>query len=320
MALAADLTLFVASALLLVLAATALVRILSIIAAFLRISEYIAAFTLMAISTSLPELFIGISSAMQRTSMLALGTVVGSNIADLALIGGVIALLGRRLGVSGTIRRDTLYMFFLMLAPIALMLAGNMLSRLDGALLLAIWTAYNWRKLRFGWLRRYRKPVEENKIARWRAVAAALAFVPVLGLLYLSADLVTRYAGLLALDLALPAIFIGLFFVALGTSLPELFFEARAVQLGHGEMALGDLVGSVITNSTLVLGVTALIWPISRELLLFLTSAAFMVVIAFIFLLFVESGRALYWKEGIGLLLLYVLFLMVELSLKGIAF
>jgi cation:H+ antiporter len=111
----------------------------------------------------------------------------------------------------------------------------------------------------------------------------------------------------------------GIFLISLGTSLPELMFESKAVMSGHQSMAIGDLIGSVITNSTLVLGVTSLIMPIHVNSLIYLSSTMFMLFAAFIFFTLAESDNKFTWTEGISLLLLYVLFIIIETYIKNIA-
>ena len=141
-------------------------------------------------------------------------------------------------------------------------------------------------------------------------------FILNLILLYGSSHYVVHYGTELALGLALPPIFIGLFFLALGTSLPELVFELRAMMSNHPQMALGDLIGSVIMNSTLVLAVTAFIFPITTNFFLFLTSALFMILATVLFAAFVRSGERFTYLEGISLLILYILFIIVELNVQ----
>jgi cation:H+ antiporter len=140
-----------------------------------------------------------------------------------------------------------------------------------------------------------------------------------LALLFISAEFVVRYATNLSIDLALPPILIGLFLVAVGTSLPELVFGARAVMTKHEEMALGDIIGAVVVNSTIVLGVAALIFPLTTtHLMLFFTSAAFMLLVAFLFTTFVETESRITVKEGISLILLYAFFIFLEFYVKTI--
>jgi cation:H+ antiporter len=130
--------------------------------------------------------------------------------------------------------------------------------------------------------------------------------------LMISANYVVLFATNLSVDLNLPAILIGVIILSLGTSLPELVLNARATMSHHPEIAVGDTLGSVITNSTLVLGVTALIHPIETDVFFFFTSAFFLVIISFVFITFGESENGFSWKEGLSLIMLYVFFIVIQ--------
>jgi len=106
--------------------------------------------------------------------------------------------------------------------------------------------------------------------------------------------------------------------VAIGTSLPELVSGISAALHGHHEMGVGNIIGSVIANSTIVLGVSALIFPITSTFLLFIISISFMMLVAIIFTVFVEEGNKIRLTEGLVLVLLYVFFLIVEFYIKGL--
>lgn len=314
MALALDLGIFIASCLALIFSGGMLVRSLAKLAGFLKISEYVIAFILMAASTSIPELFVGISSALAGNPALALGNVIGSNIADLALVAGIVILLGRGIKVQHKrISKDAYWMVALAMLPIALMTVGQALSRLDGAILLGALAFYVIMLLRND---KYKTEFKE-KTSRWGVLGYFLLFLISLPVLFFSSKYVVESGLALSFDLSLPAIFVGLFFLAIGTSLPELVFQSRAVLKGSKEMAMGDLIGSVIANSTLVLGVTAIIMPITANIFLFMTSSFFMILLCFMFAVFLERGDGLSWKEGLILLFMYILFLMVELNLQG---
>ena len=141
-------------------------------------------------------------------------------------------------------------------------------------------------------------------------------FIFSIAILFVSANFLVKYAHLLAIDIGMPDILIGLFLVALGTSLPELAFETRAALAKKGEMSLGDAMGSVICNSTLVLGVTALITPITDSFVIFLTSSLYMLFIILIFSYFIKSKNGLSWKKALVLILLYILFVLFEFFIK----
>ena len=82
-------------------------------------------------------------------------------------------------------------------------------------------------------------------------------------------------------------------------------------------MSVGNIIGSVIANSTLILGISSLIFPITSNFLLFIVSISFMIVISIIFTTFVEEGDRIRLTEGIALVMLYMLFLIVEFYIKG---
>ena len=311
-----DVTILILSCVVLVLSGSWLVKSLLKIAYFLRISEFAIGFIIMAFSTSIPELFVGITAALAKNSALALGTVIGANIIDLTIVMGISIILARGIKIqSKKIQKDALYMVFIAALPIVLMLAGNGLSRVDGVILIGVFLFYMYHLIRER--KEFKKEVEE-RITHLDIVLNVIIFILSLVLLFLSADFVVDYATKISMELFLPPILVGLFLVSIGTTLPELTFDIQAVMKKHPEMALGDIIGSVVINSTLVLGVVAVIYPITANFLLFFSSAFFMLIIAFVFATFAESGRNLSLKEGIALILLYSFFIIVEFYVKTI--
>jgi len=311
-----NLILFFLACLVLVFSGTMLVKTLTKIAIYLRLSEFVIGFILMGLATSMPELFVGVSSALAGNGAFGLGNVIGSNILNITLIGGIIVLLGGGIRIeSKKTKKDALYMFFIALLPVILMWIGHSLSRIDAFLLLGAFLLYTKKLLRER--KEFTKEPKERE-KRWEPIINTFLFVISIVLLFFSSKYIITYASLLSIDLSLPPILIGLFLISVGTTLPELVFESRAVQMNHSEMALGNLMGSVIVRSTLVLCTTALISPITAHFSLFLSSGFFMVVVAFIFATFVESGNRLYFKEGISLIMLYVFFVILEFIIKGV--
>ncbi|MFA5141474.1 MAG: sodium:calcium antiporter [Candidatus Woesearchaeota archaeon] len=306
---------FAVSCLILVISGGYLVKLIIKIATFLKLSEFVVAFIIMAFSTSIPELFVGISAALNKNPGLSLGNVIGSNIADLTLVIGSAALLGKGLKVKNPfIKRDSLFMFIVVLIPMVLMAINQSLSRLDGVLLIGVFIAYSI------YLVNERKEIKKQFVQEGHnhIFVTTLFFILCLLILFFSAHFVVKYATELALGLSMPPILIGLFLVAFGTSLPELVFEIRSMQDRKGDLALGDAMGSVVCNSTLVLGVTALIYPITTlSFSLFETSGVFMVIITFIFIMLVRSKKGLSIMASLFLILSYILFILFEFYLKS---
>jgi len=298
---------------LLILSSEYLVKSLTRVGICLDMSEFVIGFIIVALATSIPELIIGINSAFEGVPSLSLGNVIGANIIDLTLVVGIVALLRRGIRIeTKTVKTDSTYMFIIALLPLVLFLDGE-LSRYDGLILLGAFTLYIWRL--FNQEHRFR---DRLKGADKRELLPNLIYASIcLMVLFFSANIIVDASRVIAEDyLNVPPILVGLFMISFGTTLPELTFETRAIFMKHQYMALGDLIGSVIANSSLVLGITSMIHPINADPLIFMTSAFFLVVVAFFFMTLVEVEKHILWQEGIALILLYVLFLIVELNLR----
>jgi cation:H+ antiporter len=316
MTLLINLGLFALSCVILLASGSFFISALTKITSFLKMNKFVVSFIIVGIATSLPEFFVGISSALAKQTSISLGNVIGSNIANLTIILGLPILLARGIKInSKTIKKESLYMFFIALLPLVLMFIGKSLSRIDGLILVIVFITYCI------WLIKQRKNFpkqEEDKVGRWEIILQTFLFIISVVVLQFSAKYTVKYASLLSIDLALPQIFIGLFLIALGTSLPELVVGFHAVKKKEEDIVLGNIMGSVVANSTLVLGVTAIIFPITTNLLIFFTSIGFMILATFLFTTFVESGNKLGVKEGIAMILLYMFFIMIELYIKNI--
>ncbi len=323
--LALDLLFFAIACIALVKVTSILVKNLTSVSSFLGLNEFAIGFIIMAISTSIPELFVGIASALGGNTALALGNVIGSNIVDLTLIIGVVVLFTHSMRIrSRIIRRDLVYMLVILIVPVLLMLwpptwlspAQNgstaTIGRFEGIILLIVFGWYLFITIKQE--RVFHREIQ--RATRHEATISILLTLGAIAVLFISAHYIVDYGTRISERINVPPIMIGIFLLGLGTSLPELSFEMKAAAMRHEEMAIGDLIGSVITNSTLVLGVTAIITPITANFFIFFTSAMWMIVISFIFLTFAESDGGLNWKEAISLIMMYVLFVIVESYIK----
>ncbi len=302
---------FIVSCIALAAAAVFLVKSLSRIARFLGISEFSAAFIIMAIATSLPELFIGISSALSNNSELSLGNIIGSNILNLTLITGIIILLGKKIRTTKEEIIDSYFMIASILLIIVLYSIGSTLSRIDGVILLAFFLVSSYRTLKKR--KKYKEKLKRKEKSKFFYF---IIFIISLAILFISSKYAVEYASLLAFDLNLPQIVIGLVLLSVATTMPELVFGISAAVLKHKEMGIGDEIGTVIVNSALILGVVSVIFPIKAASLPFFTSAAFLLITGFIVASFIKTGRELKMKEGVYLILLYVLFLIIEFFIR----
>ncbi|MBI4141446.1 sodium:calcium antiporter [Candidatus Woesearchaeota archaeon] len=305
---------FLLSCAVLILSGFALLKSITKISVFLRLSAFTTGFTVVALSTSLPELFVGIASALKGTPVLSLGNVIGSNIANLTLVLGIAILATGGIKIPRRhLKHDVLLMVLISVLPVVLSSIGGVLSELDGAFLLIIFVFY-WYHL----LHKTKNHALEDRIQRLSVVGYTLLFVAAIVGLYLAAEQTVHYGIQLAAVIGLPTLFVGLFFLAIGTSLPELIFQTTAMVKGLSEFALGDIIGSVITNSTLVIGITAMIAPIPMQRILFLTASGFMILAAILFATFIDATNKLTKAEGITLIFFYILFTITEFTIKGV--
>lgn len=312
-------TIFAVSCLILIRAGTLAVKSLAVIAKFLKWSEFTVAFLLMSFTTTLPEFFVGVFSGFHHTPQLSFGNVLGSNIIHLTLVTAIAVLLGRTLKAKSiVIQKTAVYTAIIALLPILLLLDKE-ISRIDGILLLIALFVYVhhliYHKERFG------KTFDYNLKKDW---AVFKIFFKYLGffslaiiLLLLSAEGVVWSSLKIASALGLSLLFIGTMLVALGSNLPEIVFTVKSFKLGHRDMVLGDLLGSVVINSTLVLGTTVLISPLKViEFAPYVISIGFIVAVIILFVLFIKSNKEITKKEALILLFIYFGFLVIQFLVR----
>ena len=309
---------FIASCLILFWAGRWLVTTLTRMAHFLGWREFVVASVLMAFVTSLPELFIGVFSAFHKRPQLSFGVVIGSNIIALTLIVGIGSLLAKQLRFGSKIlQRSSLYTAAIAPLPLLLMLDGK-ISRWDGIVLFLAFGFYFHRLL--SQEERFTK-ILSNSLRRDRVgfglfLKDLKMFFGGVCLLLLSAEGIVFSVLKLAEIFNLPLLIIGILLVALGTSLPEIAFAIESITMGHKEMILGDVMGSVVVNSTLILGLVALMCPFEISTFSpYFTGILFTVIVALSFAIFAKTDRKITRREALFLLLIYVIFVICELFL-----
>jgi len=297
---------------LLVLAAVVLARSsiyaiekLTHIAMQLRASEYLVGFIIMAVATSLPELTVGIVDAVTTTNpTLSLGNILGANILNLTLVLGVAALVAGNLRLEIQVRnREVFYMDLIAVIPLIFLTDGR-LTRLEGIVLLLLFVLYMYI-LAFH-SQEYHKVYKNHRRPRelWVDLGLfALALLVLVG----SARVLVGSAESLAKLLGMPDVLIGILLVSLSTTLPELSTSISGALRRQGGLVMGNLIGSVVTNSTLVLGLVALINPITIQVPeIFGASAITLVITLIFFTVFVRSQYLISRLEALALILGYI--------------
>src|SRR3989344_2824158 len=290
------------------------IRYSSRLAKSLKFPEFIVSFFIIALISVLPEATISIISAFRGEPELGLGTLLGSNIADLTLVFGIVALFSSGgIKVKSKILSNNFFYLVLLLFPILLGFDGR-LSRIDGLILILLGLTF-FAKIYID-SKSFRKKFNSTKKERF--LKSLIFLILSFSVLLFSAFLTVKFAVDFAQDAKLPAIIVGVTILAIGTCIPELIFSIKSVIKNHDELALGDILGTVITDATIVLGLVALISPFSyNPYNLYVTGTAMFLAGVFV-TLFMKSDKSINKREGIFLILFYILFVFIEFFINNI--
>lgn len=289
----------------------------------LKIDGLTLAALMVALSTSLPELFVGVASALEGKPEISLGNVLGSNVANVSLVIGGASLISGSVAVVGEfVKREFMAAFLAGMSPLILMADGR-LSRFDGVLLLLAYGFYIRDVVIAGKHKSFAERgggkkrglltklewIRDNHVDRW-ALKLALGIAG----LIVAADLLVRFASSLAVGLGVPVFLVGVLVVAAGTSLPELVLEIRAIRRKNVALVFGNLLGSTVANSTLIIGLTALITPIEViQISRYWLAGGGSIALFGLFWAFSMSKKRLDRWEALVLLGIYVMFVGLEL-------
>lgn len=303
-----SLVLMLAGSITLIFAVRLFIDSASKIARKFGVSGYTIGFLLVAVGTSLPEMVVAVTSAFEGTPILSFGDAMGSNITLTTLVIALPVLLNTTAGISTRSilhSKDAYYTILFGSLPILLSIDG-VLSRTDGTILIALYIVYMvvvWRRSRG--LEKLIEKIESVNL--WKQ---SVIFLASLFLLLGSSESIVQSALSLSSSLGWELAFIGVTITALGTSLPEIAFTITASSGRFQQQILGDIVGSVVANSTVVLGLASTIHPInigaeSGSLSLII----FTILILLIFIRFVTTREKIDKAEAATLLTVYILFL-----------
>lgn len=282
------------------------------------IREFVLAFFVMAGAASLPNLFVGVMSALEGIPELSLGDVFGNNIIAMtaAVTAGVFfSRKGRINTQSETVRTSLFFTLVATVAPVIL-LSDGLLGRGDGLILIAIFLFYvRWlvsQEDRFS--KKYHhepRPKQHFHLLTQAKLSFKYFFHIILGilLLLLAAVGIVTSASFFASHFGVSLVIIGILIVGLGNALPEVYFSVASARRGETALIMGNLMGSVIVPATLVLGIVALIHPSNVSNFEFVAeNRIFLIVSAVLFFIFGTTKKHFGKFEAIILGLVYVSF------------
>jgi cation:H+ antiporter len=291
----------------------------------LRVPQIFVGLTVVAYGTSAPELIVGVQAAATGHGEVALGNVLGSNVANIGLILGIAALV-RPAQVDGGLRRRELPVLIAATLAVPLLVLDGRVSRWEGIVLLALalgYTAWMVQAARSAaGVERQRTGAQETaadadaagaphpRSIAWSATTAVVG----LAVLLVGGRLFVNGAVDLARTLGMSERVVGLTIVAIGTSLPELVTSVIAALRGHSALAVGNVVGSNIFNVLLCLGAAAVSGPVLGAPRALRVDLLALVVLTGLAVTLLRSARVISRVEGAVALTLYVAYVAYVLA------
>lgn len=287
------------------------------LAAHYGIPPLVIGLTIVAFGTSLPEFVLGIISGLEGVGSLSVGNVIGSNISNATYIIGACAVLTPIVVRFEEVRREAIFMMAA-LAVLTLFSLDGQISALDGGIMASLFIMYLAVLVRSLYCCKPAKAVvDEFNAARpeEEPPLKSLFFLMVgAAILIAATDSAVNSASDVASILGMSEFLIGVTVVTLGTTTPEFATSLIAAHNGRSDIAVGNTIGTLVFNSTLVLGAGALISPLTitgtQILLGILPLLLFGMLLAGVAYRREKIGR----REGMALILLYVLYLAMLVS------
>jgi len=277
------------------------------LAKMLGVSDFIIGITIVALGTSLPELASDTYASYIDHGQIVIGDIIGSNITNIALILGLTCII-KPLAIKHTeIYSGRMHLIILTLASAFLLFAGG-IGRIGGSAFIILYIFY----LRHSIIT-YRELGVESLGKNGFIKNIFEVFIGLTGILIGARILVNSIIGL-SMAYGVSEYLIALLLMSIGTSLPELFVSVSAARKGYMTMALGNIIGSNVANILWVLGVAAIIMPISIAPQLILTQVLFMLLLSVLLIIFKRSGYVIDRREGAILLGIYVIFVIISIA------
>lgn len=313
-----DLLLVTAGLVLLFIGGEGLVRGSVAIAERFGISKLLIGLVIVGFGTSTPELLVSVNAALVGAPEVALGNVVGSNIANVLLITGLAVLIAPVMAWQPAAVREALVMTFVSLAALALV-QGAIITRIEGIAMLTVLVGYlfcsYWLERRGHAARAFQKQTEEfEDIALPRPWLAPVLVLGGIAALVFGADMLVEGAVNIARVFDVPDAVIGLSLVAIGTSLPELATAIVAAIRRHPDVVLGNVIGSNIFNILAILGVTVVIRPVEVSARFRDIDTPVMLGAALLLLVLLFATKKIGRRWGLLMLALYAVYMVFLFS------
>ncbi len=310
---------FVVSMATLIWGADLLIRESERIALRFNISEFVIGATLIALGTSLPEMAASIAASADGKAEIAIANVIGSNILNITMVLGTIFLISKTINPDRDFFAKDSYWALVPVLVFILMIIDGVVSRFDAVLLLLLMGAYILFLLREATgiisdqLEELSEDLENQTVDDFSwSVTIPLIIAGIL-LVIVGANFTIDSASDIARGFGISEWVIGIIMISLGTSLPELVVSVAAATKGKVDMAIGNIIGSNMANTTIVLGAAALTNPMKIDISPYIFDIATMFV-ATLILVFLTANKLYSKPAGISLFIILGLFLEHTLS------
>jgi len=270
------------------------------------ISQMVIGFIFIAVATSLPEFSIGVISSFEGTGLLSVGNLVGANVSNLMLVFGAMALIGFNLGKKFVTQIEKGIFITTMIAVFLIVLGGA--NATFGIFCIVIFYLFAKNVMKKGVVSDTEKPISKT----WVIFVTSLQLIIAIGVVVISAYVVTNSSIKIADFFSVSESVIGASILAIGTTLPELSVSVAAVRKKNISLAVGNVIGSIVTNLALILGVVALINPFTLEPGIY--PALFMLIAVNVIFFFITKRSKFDISEGLILLSVYIIYLIILFS------
>ncbi len=269
----------------------------------LGMSAFAIGILIVGFGTSLPELASSIAGVLQGASELVAANVVGSNITNILLIVGLMAVIAGRLAFNQDILKTELPLFVISQAILVAVIADGTVDRIDAGFVLAIFAAYLWYII----VEAKQGNTEDDKRPKLHPKTLLMMLLG-LGAVLVGAHYTVEMAVNIATALTIPVGLVSITAVAIGTSLPELMVGIQSVRKKEMEMAVGNIFGSNTFNALVVLGIPALIAPLTVDTVVLGLGIWFMLAASLMIFVIGLSRQVMRW-EGLMMLIFFAYFL-----------
>ena len=280
------------------------------LAKYFNLSPFIIGATIIGFGTSAPELAVSVFAALQNHGEIALGNIIGSNIANIGLVLGLTAFVAPLTIEEQRLKEEAPSLIIASLIIVALAWDHH-LNRIEGSVLIILLFFFLWRSFSKKELPNIKLEEDQKFLLNSGLAIQASLIIGGLVMLVVGANWMIDGAIGIARGVGISEWFIGVTIVAVGTSLPELASTMIAAKRGHGEMAIGNVFGSNVFNILLVMGAATSIHPLTIKEYIH-PDLIYSTLLTFVLLMFIRRGEPLTKRKGIFLIACYIIYIVMN--------